>query len=106
MSPLYKPVAVVASLLACLSCVGCGRCCAGGCSRRFPRPAGGALHQYRQQRRDAAGRIATVSRDGPCPSVETGVLVYRAGAPMRIARAPRWTDTRDGIPKVIHIEVD
>ncbi len=105
MSPLYKPFAVVASLLACLSCVGCG----GAVQVDVPADFHGRLvvHCTSTGSNDATLRADSNGvADGPCPSVETGVLVYRAGAPMRIARAPRWTDTRDGIPKVIHIEVD
>ena len=105
MSPLYKFPVVIAFLLACLSSVGCG----GAVQVDVPVHFHGRLVVHCTS---TGSNEATLHADGngvadgPCPSVETGVMVYREGAPMRIARAPRWTDTRDGIPKVIHIEVD
>lgn len=44
--------------------------------------------------------------DGPCPSVQTSVLVYRDGTPASVGRQPGWTSTHDGIPTSVHIQVD
>ena len=43
--------------------------------------------------------------DGVCPSVETGVQVFRAGQQVLISGSPGWTLTRDGIPTAVRIDV-
>ncbi len=106
MSPAYKLLAVPAFLLSCINATGC---CVGAVQVAVPSHFHGRLtvHCTSTGSNDAPLRAdGNGIADGPCPSVDTGVLVYSEGTPMRIARAPRWTDTHDGIPSAISIEVD
>lgn len=105
MSPAYKCLSVIACLVTSVSSTGCGSAVRVDVPSYFHGSL--VVHCTSTGSNEAPLHADTNGvADGPCPPVETGVLVYRDGTLASVLHAPNWTSTHDGIPTSIHIQVD